>query len=73
MNVFEGILQNNLQVTNLDAVVGFLRASGYFTLRHFLDGIHKVRILIGIDVDKNIARAHQKGELFLGLSGRCRS
>ena len=63
---FEGILANNPQVKNLDAVVGFLRASGYFTLRPFLDGINKVRILIGIDVDKYIATAHQKGELFFG-------
>ena len=63
---FEGILSNNPQVRNLDAVVGFLRASGYFTLRPFLDGIDKVRILIGIDVDKYIATAHQKGELFFG-------
>ena len=66
MNEFEGILQNNPQVKNLDAVVGFLRASGYFTLRPFLDNINKVRILIGIDVDKYIARAHQRGELFFG-------
>ena len=63
---FEGILSNNPQVKNLDAVVGFLRASGYFILRPFLDGISKVRILIGIDVDKYIATAHQKGELFFG-------
>ena len=66
MKEFEGILSNNPQVKNLDAVVGFLRASGYFTLRPFLDNINKVRILIGIDVDKYIARAHQKGELFFG-------
>ena len=66
MKEFEGILQNNPQVKNLDAVVGFLRASGYFALRPFLDGINKVRILIGIDVDKYIARAHQKGMLFMG-------
>ena len=66
MKEFEGILSNNPQVKNLDAVVGFLRASGYFSLRPFLDGINKVRILIGIDVDKYIARAHQKGELFFG-------
>lgn len=66
MNEFEGILDNNPQVKNLDAVVGFLRASGYFTLRPFLDNINKVRILIGIDVDKYITRAHQKGELFFG-------
>ena len=66
MKEFEGILRNNPQVKNLDAVVGFLRASGYFTLRPFLDSINKVRILIGIDVDKYIAHAHQRGELFFG-------
>ena len=66
MNEFEGILENNPQVKYLDAVVGFLRASGYFSLRPFLDGINKVRILIGIDVDKYIAKANQKGELFFG-------
>ena len=66
MKEFEGILVNNPQVKNLDAVVGFLRASGYFSLRPFLDDINKVRILIGIDVDKYIAKANQKGELFFG-------
>ena len=66
MKEFEGILSNNPQIKYLDSVVGFLRASGYFTLRPFLDNINKVRILIGIDVDKYIARAHQKGEMFFG-------
>jgi superfamily II DNA/RNA helicase len=66
INEFEGILQNNPQVKHLDAVVGFLRASGYFTLRPFLNNIDKVRILIGIDVDKYIAKAHQHGQLFFG-------
>lgn len=66
MKEFEGILTYNPQVKNLDAVVGFLRASGYFALRPFLDNIDKVRVLIGIDVDKYIARANQKGELFFG-------
>ena len=32
----------------------------------FLNNINRVRILIGIDVDKYIASAHQKGELFFG-------
>ncbi len=66
MQEFEGILSNNPQIKNLDAVVGFLRASGYFTLRPFLNNITKVRVLIGIDVDKYIARAAQQGCLFLG-------
>ena len=66
MKEFEGVLQHNPQIRNLDAVVGFLRASGYFSLRPFLDNIGKVRVLIGIDVDKYIAKASQQGKLFLG-------
>lgn len=65
---FEGIIENNPSIKNLDALVGFLRASGYFNLRPFLDGIDKVRILIGIDVDKYIVEAHNKGVLFMGAS-----
>ncbi len=63
---FEGILEHNSSIKNLDAIVGFLRASGYFTLRPFLDGINKVRILIGINVDKYIVRASRTGTLFYG-------
>ena len=60
------MLQHNPQIRNLDAVVGFLRASGYFSLRPFLDSINKVRVLIGIDVDKYIAEAARQGKLFFG-------
>ena len=63
---FEGVLANNPQIRNLDAVVGFLRASGYFSLRPFLDNINKVRVLIGINVDKYIAEASRQGRLFFG-------
>lgn len=66
MKEFEGVLQHNPQIRNLDAVVGFLRASGYFSLRPFLDSINKVRVLIGIDVDKYIAEAARQGKLFFG-------
>ena len=66
MKEFEGVLQHNPQIRNLDAVVGFLRASGYFSLRPFLDSINKVRVLIGIDVDKYIADAARQGKLFFG-------
>ena len=38
---FEGVLANNPMVKNLDAVIGFLRSSGYFELRSFLNGIDK--------------------------------
>ena len=66
MKEFEGILQHNNHIKNLDAVVGFLRASGYFSLRPFLDNINKVRILIGIDVDKYITQAASQGKIFFG-------
>ena len=66
MKEFEGVFQHNPQIRNLDAVVGFLRASGYFSLRPFLDNINKVRVLIGIDVDKYIVEAARQGRLFFG-------
>lgn len=66
MKKFENFLRKNLQIRNFDAVVGFLRASGYFELRPHLTNMNRVRILIGIDVDKYIARAAQHRELFVG-------
>lgn len=66
MKEFEGVLQHNNHIKNLDAVVGFLRASGYFSLRPFLDNINKVRVLIGIDVDKYITQAATQGKIFFG-------
>lgn len=72
MKEFEGILQHNQNTKNLDAVVGFLRASGYFSLRPFLDNINRVRILIGIDVDKYIAQAANQGRIFFGAEEEVR-
>lgn len=66
INKFEGVLANNPMVKNFDAVVGFLRSSGYFRLRPFLNNIDRVRILIGIDVDKFISDAANRGLLFQG-------
>ncbi|MCD8302702.1 MAG: phospholipase D-like domain-containing protein [Prevotellaceae bacterium] len=63
---FEGVLTNNPSIKNLDAVVGFLRASGYFSLRPFLDNINKARVLVGINVDKYSLEAKRKGLMFLG-------
>ena len=68
MREFEGVLSNNPSIKNLDAVVGFLRASGYFSLRPFLDNINKARILIGIDVDKYITLIPQHYNLTLFIS-----
>ena len=70
---FEGLLAANPLIKHLDAVVGFLRASGYFSLRPFLDGVDKVRVLVGIDVDRYIAQAANRGLLFLGASNEVKS
>lgn len=66
MREFEGVLSNNPTIKNLDAVVGFLRASGYFTLRPFLDNIDKARVLVGINVNKYIVEAARQGKIFFG-------
>lgn len=66
MKQFQGLLENNPNIKNLDSVVGFLRTSGYFTLRPFLNSINKVRMLIGIDVDKYIVKANNQCQLFFG-------
>lgn len=73
MKEFDNILSNNPHIKNFDAVVGFLRASGYFALRPFLDNINKVRILIGINVDKYIADAANRGEAFFGEEEKVKS
>lgn len=70
---FEGVLSNNPSIKNLDAMVGFLRASGYFSLRPFLDNINKARILIGIDVDKYIVEAVRQGKIFYGAEEEVKS
>ena len=70
MKEFDNLLTHNPHIKNLDAVVGFLRASGYFALRPFLDNINKVRILIGINVDKYVADAANRGEIFFSEEGK---
>lgn len=66
INKFDGVLSNNLNINSFDAVVGFIRASGYFEIQPFLNKISRIRILVGINADKFIAEAQQKGILYLG-------
>jgi len=67
INKFEGLFANNPTIDCFDALIGFLRASGYFKLRPFLNNMKKIRILVGIDADKYIAIANQKGSMFMGI------
>lgn len=63
-NKFKGIFEYQ-NVHHFDALVGYLRASGYFKLREFLDDVPEIRILVGINADELIADAKRKGQLYL--------
>jgi len=63
---FAGVFAHNPDIERFDALVGFLRASGYFALRPHLEKVPKIRILVGMDVDAELARHHRKGLLLLG-------
>ena len=58
----QGIFEN-LNVQKFDALVGYFRASGYFKVRPYLDGVPEIRILVGINVDEIIAKYKAKGLL----------
>lgn len=60
LNKFKGIFENN-NIHDFDALVGYFRSSGYFRVRDFLKDVPKVRILLGIDVDKLVKDSHQRG------------
>ncbi|MBC8378482.1 MAG: helicase [Planctomycetes bacterium] len=63
---FEGVFTHNQNIQFFDALVGYFRASGYFALRPHLEHVPNIRILVGINVDKLLARSHSKGMLFKG-------
>lgn len=63
---FKGIFEHNTDIENFDALVGYFRASGYFRVRPYLENVPLIRILVGIDVDKILAKYQSKGLLFQG-------
>lgn len=65
INKFEGVFTYNPNIHYFDALVGYFRASGYFRIRPFLNKIPKIRILVGINVDKLLADAQAKGLEFV--------
>jgi superfamily II DNA/RNA helicase len=66
LNKFKGIFEHNTDIEHFDALVGYFRASGYFKVRPFLENVPHIRILVGIDVDKILAKYQSKGLLFQG-------
>ena len=61
----EGVFRHNPDIERFDALVGYLRASGYFALRPHLARVPRMRVLVGIDVDEIVADYHRRGLLFL--------
>ncbi|MHB8912357.1 MAG: SNF2-related protein, partial [Lysobacter sp.] len=61
----KSVAEHNPELHQFDALVGYLRASGYFALRPFLEAIPNIRILVGINVDGIMAEYHKRGMLFL--------
>jgi len=59
------VAEHNPDIEQFDVLVGYLRASGYFALRPFLEVIPQIRILVGINVDTLMAEYHRRGMLFL--------
>src|SRR5260370_35345722 len=65
LNKFAGVFAHNPDLAQFDALVGYLRASGYFALQPHLEKVPLIRILVGIDVDALLAASHRKGLLLL--------
>ncbi len=67
---FRGIFEHNPDIERFDALIGYLRASGYFAIRPHLENVPKIRIMVGINVDAIIDEYQKKGHLFLADTGR---
>ncbi len=66
---FEGVFASNKDLAAFDALVGYLRSSGWFAIRPMLDHVPQVRVLVGINVDTLIADYQKRGLLFHGAEG----
>ena len=62
---FAGVFAHNPDIEWFDALVGYLRTSGYFAIRPHLGKVPHIRILVGINVDAIMADYHKRGLLFL--------
>ena len=51
---FQSLLRGN--VNFFDVIVGYFRTSGFFLMCDVLEAMKKIRILVGLNVDKLTAR-----------------
>ena len=64
---FNKILKRDTEF--FDVLVGYFRASGFYLLQDSLDNVSKIRILIGINTDKEIVEMYKESQLQIdGLS-----
>ena len=70
---FKGIFEANPDIERFDALIGYLRASGWFAIQPWLAHVGKVRILVGINVDSILAEHNRKGLLFAGDDEKVRA
>ena len=66
---FQGVFASNKDLAAFDALVGYLRSSGWFAVRPLLENVPEIRILVGINVDSLIADYQKRGLLFHGAEG----
>lgn len=52
LNKFAGIFEHNSDIERFDALIGYLRSSGYFAIRPHLEKVPQIRLLVGINVDE---------------------
>ena len=69
---FLGVFTYMPNLYAFNAVVGYFRSSGYFSIREHLIKIPKVKILIGINVDHMAAEAQRRGLMFFGEEKKTR-
>ena len=68
LNKFEGTFKSNPEIQFFDALVGYFRASGYFSVREHLKNIDNIRILVGINVDNLLKNAQEAGLEFFSIN-----
>lgn len=61
LDKFKGVFDSRSDIAEFDALVGYFRSTGYFSLRPYLENVGQIRILVGINVDKLIQKHHQQG------------
>lgn len=64
LSKIQGIF-NYRNIYYFDALVGYLRASGYYKIRPLIEKASEIRILVGINIDDHIYEANKRGLLFI--------